>query len=311
MVQSLLLLFLLLTTSSWANDFAQKLCDADSTKAQLLSPWKKKNKKYCTQVACQRGANSITREKCFYQEEHENEVVVTYSDDVNVTGPNLMADQSRAEFVRLHEEDSCFNACAPVKKKGLLKIKLIAGLERDSCRECFEKREHKPYDESFEYKEIGKRLYPSQKCFFLCRDPKGPIVTERKLSPACQQCVGANGLRGEDFSYMLNHEKNCFEVDFDNEVRSVPAHLCARPVDEIILTHYQSDSPYNLSTIFLKQKPPCRELDNRTNGLLYKRSVDHSHCDSEARDNSDRNNIPEKSVTPKSKSISGNNTSKQ
>lgn len=304
----LTLFFLIFSPVVEAKQMAQDLCDPDSTKAELISPWKEKKDKHCMEVSCQTGPKSIKREKCFYQKEHQNEVIVTYEDVVS--GPELLAYQSRAEFVRLHDGEACFDACRPQEKKGIFKNKIISGLERESCRQCFEKRAHAPYDESFEYKEIGKRLYPSQKCFLLCRDPKGPIVTERKLSPECLACVGGDGIAGESFEYMLDQEGECFEVDSERKVRTVPRHLCAKQ-NQLILTHYENGSAYTVKTILFKEKPECHELDNRTNGSLYKKIVHAGHCDIKDKDNSDRNIIPEKNPNQKSRPRLGNGSSHQ
>ncbi len=301
--------FLVLVLNAQAGDFAQELCGSDAKESKLVSGWKKKEGKYCSQVACKIGNRDIQREKCFYQKEYENEVTVTYNDSFH--GPETTGYEGKAEFVQLYENDSCFDACRPMKKKLLgLKLKDEVGLDRESCRQCFEARDHKKYDDSIHYKEIGKRLYPSEKCYQLCKDPKGPFVLERKPTVECQQCVGLNGFTAEAFEYMLVNDGTCFEIDKDNTKRKVPNHFCA-PHDGIILTYYKSGSPYTLSTIFMKKKPICQELDEKTGGVLYKKGVDSSYCETAAMDNSDRNHIPEKTSNGNSKRPSKGNATKQ
>lgn len=299
----------LLGVNALAGDFAQELCGPESKESKLVSAWKKKDGKYCSQVTCKIANRDLQREKCFYQKEHENEVTITYDDSYR--GPESAGYEGKAEFVQLNENDSCFDACRPMKKKILgLKLKDEVGLNRESCRQCFEARDHKKYDESIHYKEIGKRLYPSEKCYQLCKDPKGPIVLDRKPSVECQQCVGLNGFTAEAFEYMLVKDGNCFEIDKENAKRKVPNHFCA-PHDGIILTYYKSGSPYTLSTIFMKKKPICQELDDKTDGALYIKGVDSSNCETAAMDNSDRNHVPDKTSNGNSKQPSKGSATKQ
>jgi hypothetical protein len=61
----------------------------------------------------------------------------------------------------------------------------------------------------------------------------------------------------------------------------------------------------------MKKKPICQELDDKTDGALYTRSVDSSNCETAAMDNSDRNHLPEKSGNDSSKQPSKGRATKQ
>lgn len=286
------LLWILTFTAAYADEFARHLCDQEATEAKLLQPWKKKEGKFCTEVFCQVGKNTIKREKCFYQQEHENEVVMTYNDMID--GPEVAGMKGHAEFVRLHDVDACYVACRPEKRKILgISVKDAVGLKRESCQECFKKREHFKYDSSFHYQEVGKRLFPSQKCYQMCIDPLGPILQDRKLTVDCEKCVGLNGHAPEQFDYVLTKRNECLEIDQSLERRLVPNHFCAST--DVIYTQYQQASSYTLKTIFLKKKPDCFEVDDRTVGGLYKISVNPSRCERPVTDNTDRSIIPDKS----------------
>src|SRR3989344_2271569 len=103
----------LLGVNALAGDFAQELCGPESKESKLVSTWKKKDGKYCSQVTCKIANRDLQREKCFYQKEYENEVTITYDDSFR--GPESAGYEGKAEFVQLNENDSCFDACRPIK----------------------------------------------------------------------------------------------------------------------------------------------------------------------------------------------------
>lgn len=295
-------------TTSHSAEYAQELCGEGFSSITPINDWIGDEKKFCKKAICKNDVVEISRERCVSPMKEVENIISVETED-HIKGHNLLSYKGKADFVYIEEGDACFEACKPEEVKKLFSTKTVSGLKRPSCVECFKKRKGE-YDNSFEYKEIGKRLYPNQKCYFACRDAKGPIVTSRKLKTECEQCVGLNGHQGEEFRYLKDRHGQCYEIDYDNGKWTVPAFLCGKNKD-LMTTTYEWGSSYSVKTILFKQKPDCKEVDVQTGGHFFSRVVSSSFCDTESKDNSDRSIVPDKSSPGKSNSKARSSATKQ
>lgn len=294
-------------TIAHSAEYAQELC-GEGFSSTPVNDWKGDEKKFCRKAVCKNETLEISRERCVSPlKDVENIISVSTQD--HIRGPNIASYKSKADFVYIEEGDACFESCKPEEVKKLFSTKTISGLQRPACVECFKNRKGE-YDNSFEYKEIGKRLFPNQKCYFACRDPKGPIVTSRKLKTECEQCVGLNGHQGEKFEYLKDRQGQCYEIDYNNGKWTVPSFLCGKNKN-LMTTTYEWGSSYTVKTIFFKEKPDCKEVDTQTGGRIFSRVVGSSFCDTGSKDNSDRSIVPDKSSPGKSNSKNGSSATKQ
>lgn len=299
---------ILFTTSVFASDFSEEVCGPEYNTTRAIKDWYGDAKSLCRKVFCKNDTVEIERESCLQPMKDTENIIMVKTGD-NYRGQQSTGYKGKADFVYIEEGDMCFDACKPVEEKKLFGKKVVSSFERSSCIECFKNRKGE-YDNSFEYKEIGKRLYPNQKCYFACRDPKGPIVTSRKLTQECEQCVGLNGHPGEKFRHLVDKDGQCYEIDSEYRRWSVPYFLCGKNKD-LMSTTFQWESSYSVKTIFFKEKPKCREIDTETGGKIFSRVVGSSFCESENKDNSDRGIIPDKSKPVKSNSKTGSSATKQ
>ena len=184
----------------------------------------------------------------------------------------------------MHEGEVCLEACLPVEKKAFgMKMKTEQGLDRETCRTCFMNRRDSIYDGSYHYKAIGKTLYTGNKCSEYCLDKKGPIQLAHAPSLECQQCVGINGFPGEKFSYLLDG-KHCFELDSTNRRRVVPMSFC-KQTENVITTIYKAKRDGNF---IFGYTDICEEIDEKTMGNIFRKTVSSNLCVTEAVDDSDR-----------------------
>lgn len=300
----------ILFNASWANaaDFAQELCGEEYTTATPVKDWYGDEKNFCRKAYCKNDVVEVDRERCVKPSKDQENIIMIVTED-QVKGHDVMGYKGKADFVYIEDGDMCFEACKPAEEKKLFGKKIVSGLSRKSCVECFKNRKGN-YENSFEYKEVGKRLFPNQKCYFACRDPKGPIVTSRKLTTECEQCVGLNGHPGEYFQHLVDKDGQCYEIDSNNRRWSVPYFFCGKNKN-IMTTTFEFASSYTVRTLLFKEKPQCKEIDVQTGGQIFSRVVGSSFCESENKNNSDRTIIPDKSNPSKSKSKSGNSATKQ
>lgn len=266
-------------------DIPEQFCDNSFTSKRLLSNWrleKGKREEYCAEVECTGPEGDVKRKRCFFQrEEHPNTILMSQED--NIRTDKLASYKSRLFEHVLMVGDTCFEECRPAAKTFMgIKRKDVHGLDRESCLACFTKRKDLSFDDSYEYPEIGRRLYYGEKCHYMCKDKPGQFSFEKRvLTEECKQCIGMK------FEYLLTKSSACYEVDSERGMRPVPKSFCA-PSADLIMTHYAEGSIYSLKTIFFKVKPDCYELDDQTNGAIFKIVVDRAYCDSKGITNSDR-----------------------
>lgn len=272
-----------MTIGAQPNDqeLVQRLCEGSSPQNKLVSNWKESDDGFCAEVFCRDGEREIQRKKCFSHKSKEepNTVWETYSDTVKA--PDSYGYHGYANDRRLYPGESCYDECAPVKKKILgIRVKDEFGLNRESCRSCFANLKTNKRDSDYFIPEVNMTMYSGMKCYSLCRLPKGEFKNSRDYSPECQSCVGMNGLMPEKFDYLVNQENSCWEVEKMEKIRAVPHHIC-QGKENLITTRYSSGSAYTFKTIFMKKEPECHEIDDVTAGKLYDRLVDPSHCRTE------------------------------
>lgn len=284
------ILIVILLSSPALADLAGNICDPLATQKTLVSDWKKESNgnDLCANAVCRMNGRDIPRELCIREQEpnKENMVSVFYQDFIHDPGVSRM--EGKSFRIILNPQDQCFSACEPKKKI----LGSEAGLKRRTCVECFKARtDLTNYDESFLYPEIGKRLYKGSKCHELCRDKEGPFISPRQLTPACQQCVGVNGLVAEVFEYMITSSGRCFEVDKDNKYRMIDNQFCQNSTELIRTTFEISKS---LTELFTGGAGRCLELDDKTYGQIYKISAEMSKCDPSSINNDDRNSVSDR-----------------
>lgn len=293
-ISTLFLFFIFFSTNTFGAGIEEQFCDSEYTEKRLVSDWKIVSKKLCAEVECSNGQKSQRRQRCISQGGQPNQIHITQDDDLRE--PNKSGSHgSLHEFVVI-AGDACFEACRPTIKKSMFKEKVIFGAERESCAQCFSKRTDLNFDKSFLYPEIGKRIYYGQKCHYLCKDKPGVYSEEKRvLSNECQACVK------EKFEYIRIKSNACIESAWPNEIRVVPNQLCSNK--ETISTEYKKIS--SLFQSFVGSSPDCYEVDERTQGSLFKRRTEPVYCDPAAVVDSDRQggkNVDTESNKSRSKS---------
>lgn len=290
---NLILITFLLSFPAMA-DLAKNICDPAATRASLVSDWQKEKNgnDICASAICQVSGKDIPRDMCIREQEpdKENMVSIYYQDMISEPGVTRMTGKSFR--IILNREDQCYSACEPKKKM----FGSESGLKRKTCLDCFKARtDLRDHDESFLYPEIGRRLYKGSKCHELCIDKEGPFVAQRQLTPACQQCVGINGLVAESFEYMITSSGRCFEVDKDNKYRLIGNEFCQNATE---LIHTTFEISKSLTELFTGGAGRCLELDDKTYGDIYKISAEMSKCDQSPVNNADRNSVSDKDQSP-------------
>lgn len=280
-------LFLISSWQTFAKTNPYQICGNSSAENKLISHWKKTSNGYCAEVSCKVADNQIKRVKCFHhiEENFPNTIWETYSDDVK--GQNLAGYEGFAYDRRLYPGEDCFNECRPVKNSVLgIALKPKSGLELETCRQCFSKLDNMDRELKYTIPGMNLTLYSGMKCHHLCRLPKGEFSDFRDYSPECKSCVGMGGLPAEKFDYLLTQAGECWEVENKKRKRPVPVHLCQKK-EELIFTHYQSD-PRTFKSIIFSLDPKCREIDNVSEGEIFKQTVAASFCQKERIEDTDR-----------------------
>lgn len=270
-----------------------RFCDEGARSSELVSGWSDKKKEgLCIKVKCDYGEESARREQCYRPGTHPNTIEVHFNDTVE--GPNLYALRGSYKEIVLVPGETCFNQCQPEQTKVLgLWSKEVAGLERESCKECFKEREETPKRLPYLVAEANKWLYPGMKCHHRCKFEKGEFSGEREYTQQCKKCIGLDGHEPESFTYLLTKSGSCRE--FDSEQATNPKHI-GMPVPRIVCdqesgtrhTVYKAGTSYSLKVMILGRKPECFEVDQETSGDLYQIEVDSSFCMEEAVENGDR-----------------------
>ena len=264
-----------------------QICGNNSSDSKVISPWKKTSKGYCAEVSCAIADNQVKRTKCFHhlEEKYPNTIWETYSDDVK--SQNSVGYEGFAYDRRLYPGEDCFNECRPVKSSVLgIALKAKSGLELVACRQCFSKLDNLDRNLNYTIPGMNLTLYSGMKCHHLCRLPKGEFSDFRDYSAECKSCVGMGGLEAEKFDYLLTQSGECWEVEKKQKKRPVPNHLCQKK-EELIFTHYQSDSR-TIKSIIFQQDPKCREIDNVSAGKIFNQNVASSLCNKESIVDNDR-----------------------
>lgn len=286
-----------------AIDIANQFCGSEYTEKILDSNWRKEGDKYCAQASCKNNDSLLERKRCMYQREHANTILVSQSD--NFRGKNLAQYKARENTFIVNEGDTCYEECRPVANTFLgIKRKDIFGVERESCRICFANRSDTINDGSYINPVTQQRLYEGQKCHFPCQDKKGDF-SKRAISQECVACSG------QKFQLLLTKKNNCYELDLEGGIRIIPNHLCSSS-KELTLTMYVSRSSFSLSSLIFGAKPECMEVDEETQGALFKNIVDQARCDSnKGIVNSDRSQGKDVDTKTNSKKASGGQTTQQ
>ena len=274
--------FILIFTSLFSviafgqNEIPDQFCDNSFTNKKLISNWrvvkKEKRKEFCAEAECTGPEGEMKRERCFYQRpEHPNTILMNQDDQIRTD--KLASYKGRLFEHVLMVGDTCFEECRPVERTFMgIKRKDIYGMDRESCMSCFAKRKDITFDDSYDYPEVGRRLYYGEKCHYMCKDKSGEFTFgKRVLTEECKECIGTR------FEYILTKSSSCLELDADRNKRPVPQKFCA-PNSDLIMTHYVEGSGFTLKAIFLKGKPDCFEVDDHTNGALFKMLVDNERC---------------------------------
>ncbi len=301
-------LFVFLTIFSFINSVKAasetnpyQICGNSSPDNKILSHWKKTSNGYCAEVSCKIADYQIKRTKCFnhLEEKYPNTIWETYSDDVKA--PNMAGYEGFAYDRRLYPGEDCFDECRPVKNSVLgIALKAKSGLELATCRQCFFKLDNMDRELRYTIPEMNLTLYSGMKCHHLCRLPKGDFSYVRDFSPECKSCVGMGGLPAEKFDYLLTQSGECWEVENKLKKRPVPIHLCQKK-EELILTHYQSDSSRTIKSIIFNLDPKCREIDNVSSGKIFNQNVASILCNKERIEDTDRS-IQNKDGSPPARS---------
>lgn len=241
----MILLSIFFETSLWAKSLPERVCGNEYSSSKLIRDWhqdrtiedclqenclpgmhseleKKKFEriglKYCAISSCVKLEKSDEIRKCFSQTAPNIFIISTYTKIDN-------SHQFIEKPFTLTSDDMCYEDCRPLSNKFLSFVTAGSfGLQRESCQKCFKDRDLSSLDlSSFIYPEIGKRLYEGQKCYNICKDPGGDIVTHRKLSLACKQCVGVDGNLSMESHFIKMLNGKCLEViknKIENQVAS-------------------------------------------------------------------------------------------
>ena len=253
------------------SDIPLQFCGEEYPERELVSNWRKTDGKFCAKAACRNGESTLERQRCIYQREYPNTILMSQHDDFR--SKDVAQYKSREDDFILNEGDTCFEECKPVPKTLLgFKQKDIFGVARESCRICFANRNDINGDGSYINPVTQKRIFQDQKCHFPCKGEKGDFG-KRTVSAECKACSG------EYFQFIQTKSSNCYEVDEVGGKRLVTPQLCKKDPD-LSLTQYKQSSSFSFASLIFGAKPDCFEVDEKSEGTLLKFEVDRKKCES-------------------------------
>lgn len=301
-------LILILSAGAFgATNLASLICEPGVAPVRIASGWKaeksKKHDQVCASAICKNDKLEYERIKCIREQVkgQENTVVVSYTSLISQS--NSFKSMSSVEWHTINKEDQCFDACKPGKQGS----KTVAGLERESCMECFQNRGYRG-KEDLNYPEIGKMIDAGSKCYKACQDKPGPIVSERVLSIECQQCVGFNKANKEQFYYVLTQKGECLEIDKNLVRYKVKEEVCKK-APGLIHTYYAKGK--TIQSWVSGGESHCNELDEETGGQIFKARVLLSKCEASSINDADRNLFSDRPATGTKKISSPKGSSNQ
>lgn len=148
--------------------------------------------------------------------------------------------------------------------------------------------------EAFLYPEIGRKLFPGTKCHFLCKDFKEEDG-KKVFSLECQKCAGISGHVPEEFDYLLTKSGACFEVDQTARRFYVDKSFCLE-AKSLIVTEYIN--PRSLFQWMTQESGDCVEVDEKTQGDIFKTSAEEEMCSGSGVNDDERNEFPDRGKKP-------------
>ena len=264
-----------------------EFCDPGTQKSELISDWSDVGEKHCLEVQCLKEGETIQRSRCFKSGTHANTIEVYFRDIIR--GEELYAEKSFFKEVVLVPGVTCFDECRPKEEMVLgLWRSTKKGLERDSCKRCFQNRGDEPQEEPYYLEKAQKWLYPGMRCYHRCQFIKGEFSQQRPYPLECKKCVGMDGHEALEFEYLITKDGTCYEYDFENKKIPVDEIVCQK-YSRVISTYYKKGSEYSLRVLLWKEDPECLEVDEKTHGSMFTKTVESSLCLEESVDDSSRN----------------------
>lgn len=315
-----LVLITIFQSSTFASSLEARICGNSYSKAELLKDWEvekstnycsytncsydelsrvnkilsdRVGEKYCATASCSNESKKLKITKCFLQSDSKTFNFMLKTQEINKE--KLLEAHFVDKSFEMHENDVCFEACKTINNKIIpLSFFNQSGLNRESCQNCFKNRETyiPDTDDFISYPEIGKKFYKGQLCYELCKDPRGEILIDRKLSLQCKECIGLSQPQMK-FTYILSKDKTCYEHREKGTLSAVAPEVCL--AENFVLTKYEKDYTLTIAILFGVGKYPCTEVDSLTGGNLLKKFVEPSLCDEEKSiNNTNRNSVNEK-----------------
>ncbi len=271
-----------------------EVCSREQTR-ELVQDWKwKKNssneREFCMRFTC-RGANEAREvERCLRNMGPQNVIGILTQQSIH--SPDSYRSVGNYEKLVLDPRDQCFDACRPREEgSGLFGKEQRFGVEREACRVCVIR--HKPASglRSFREPTSGRELIRGTSCYRACAPQEGDYAATvpQEQQSRCEACVA--GLDApKRFRYLLNQSGHCFEYDSSEQAtvgHIVESVACQR--DDVLTTVFEKKSGGFFESFFAGVRAgECLEVDESTQGKVYKRSVSMDFCLSAAVSDSDR-----------------------
>lgn len=235
---------------------------------------------YCVTAQCKPIKDFLTfeRKKCLSQR-YENSITTSYTDSSDKK--NYSGARSYNLYTVLTDGDECFDVCKPVPEiLAGIEIGKTIGLDRESCLTCFMRRQMEYQDHaSFFLKEASKTIFQGMKCYSPCAPKAGRFSIKQEITKECKQCVGFDGYPPQDYQYIQNQAGDCFETDKAKAISVVSPQVC-RIQKNVVLTKFIKQT--TKAGFWSSSFTGCYEVDEFSQGNIYKRLTDLGHCEHKA-----------------------------
>lgn len=310
----IILVLSLFTFDAFANLDATSICGSQHAENRITSAFEQTGEyEWCITARCIVSDGVSGRAKCVSHATSDgkkkefvaNTLKVVQRDSVK--GDNFSGSRSKGHTHIIHKDAPCFNECRPEGfESGMFgKKSPKLGLAKAACAQCAINLSLS-LPESFQVR--GKTYYLGQKCYYDCRVSPGEFREDEAYSSQCLNCIGeGQGLKPQ-IEYLITKNGGCWELTEGERKKyatKIPDHIC-RDQKSVYSTYYYRTNPYNLGTLFFNEPQACYEVDEKTDGKHYKRTVDMSLCDPSMINDSERGTVKESSSgSSKTKTKSG------
>ena len=277
----------ILSSITYADDGISRFCEDEYDTSVVLSDWAINKNNFCLELRCQKDKKKNEKKLCFKPGTHPN--TVEFHENNHVRAPSLMGLYDKWKEIIISPGSKCFEDCKPQEESSLMLLKKRkSGLSLESCRDCLKENNASIESKPYYLKSIDRWLYHGMQCYASCKQEKGDFTSAIKYSQECKECVGMDNHQAKKFSYVLTQKHECLEGNGKNRFVPVDNTVCEK-FPNILYTKYKKEKLGMIKSAWSGKIYQCFEVDNDTDGRIYKRKVDLFNCPGVEVDDSSRN----------------------